>query len=41
MNLLVDPSSQPSKFRTRNWTEKMINHEKHIMPTLTLNLNLP
>ena len=22
MTLLVDPASQPSKFRTRNWTEK-------------------
>ena len=40
MTLLVDPASQPSKFR-KIGLKKMINHEKRIMPTVTLNLNLP
>ena len=38
-NLLNNESDQPSKFRTRNWVEIMMNEEK-IMQIATLNLRL-
>ena len=30
-NLIDDTSNQPSKFRTRNWVQKMMNQEEHTM----------
>ena len=38
-NLLDNPLNQPSKFRTRNWIEKMMNQEEHIL-VMMLNLKL-
>ena len=29
-----------SKFRTKNWIEKIINQEEHIIPIVTLDLKL-
>ena len=33
-NLLDSESNQPSKFRTRNWVEKIMNQEGHILETI-------
>ena len=30
-NLIDDTSNQPSKFRTKNWVEIMMNQEEHTM----------
>ena len=35
-----DASNQPSKFRTRNWFEIMMNQEEHIMLIVKLSLKL-
>ena len=40
-NLLDDnKSNQPSKFRTKNWVEIMMNQEEHIMLIVKLSLKL-
>ena len=38
-NLLDSASNRPSKFRTKNWFEKMMSKEKHI-PVVILNVKL-
>ena len=40
INLLDDTMNQPSKFRTRNWVEKMMNQKKD-MTIVTLDLKRP
>ena len=35
-----DTSNQPSKFRTRNLVEKMMNQEEHVMLIVKLSLKL-
>ena len=39
-NLIDDTSNQPSKFRTRNCVEIMMNQEEHIMLIVKLSLKL-
>ena len=40
-NLIDDNTlNQPSKFRTRNWVEIMMNQEEHIMLIVKLSLKL-
>ena len=40
-NLIDDNTlNQPSKFRTRNWIEIMMNQEEHIMLIVKLRLKL-
>ena len=40
-NLIDDNTlNQPSKFRTRNWIEIMMNQEEHIMLIVKLSLKL-
>ena len=39
-NLIDNTSNQPSKFRTRNWLEKMMNQGEYIMLIAKLNLKL-
>ena len=39
INLLDDPTNQPSKFRTRNWVE-IIDESQEIMSVVTLNLKI-
>ena len=37
---LIDTTNQPSKFKTRNWVEIMMNQEEHIMLIVKLSLKL-
>ena len=39
-NLMDDTSNKPSKFRTRNLVETMMNQEEQIMLIVKLNLKL-
>ena len=40
-NLIDDDTpNQPSKFKTRNWVEIMMNQEEHIMLIVKLSLKL-
>ena len=40
INLLDNTQNEPSKFRTRNWIEKKMNHEERITKVIKLNLKL-
>ena len=39
-NLLDSASNQPSKFKTKNWVEKMMNQEEYIILIVKLNLRI-
>ena len=39
-NLLDSASNQPSKFKTKNWVEKMMNQEVYIILIVKLNLRI-
>ena len=40
INLLDNTSNQPSKFRTKNWVEIMMNQEEHIILIVKSSLKL-
>ena len=40
INLLNNKPNQPSKFRRKNWVEKMMTHVQHITAIVKLNLKL-
>ena len=40
MYLLENTTNQPSKFKTKNWVEKMMNHEEGITRIIKLDLNI-
>ena len=40
INLLDNISNQPSKFRTKNWVESMMNQKEHTILIVKSNLKL-